>query len=183
MATAEELFTTEQAQSEHDHHVPTAGAMINHVLSNHVVLTNKLRQAAWFVRGATAGQLTATFAAINGENSDWIERIASALLDEGEIPATLMSEYSEWTMLAEDGAQKYRDADAMVSGLVNDFETDNLFVTRAIALANKEGRPALAATLTTLFGWNRHQVRVLQSLLGHSARFGLDDEDDDDDEF
>ncbi|KRM86783.1 stress induced DNA binding protein [Lacticaseibacillus thailandensis DSM 22698 = JCM 13996] len=157
--------------------------MINHILSNHVILTNKLRQATWFIRGVAAPQLATALRTTNQENSTWIDRVADALLDEGEIPANLMSEYASWTMLKEDGAQKYRDTDTIINGLVHDWDTDNLFVTRAIALANQEERPALAATMTALYGWNRHQIRLYQAVLGHAARTGLDDEDDDDDAF
>ena len=175
-------YTDEQAQAEHDHHVPTAGAMTNHILSNHVILTNRLHQAAWFVKGLAATQLAADFKTTNAENSAWIDRIADALLDENEIPASITSEYTAWTMLEEHGESKYLDAAGIIDGLVHDFNTDNLFVTRAIALAEKENRPAFAATLTELFGWNNRQIRQYQALLGNDARTGLNEEDDDDDD-
>ncbi len=172
-------YQQEQAQSDHDHHVPTAGAMTNHILSNHVLLTNRLRQAAWFVKGMNAVQLAATFSTTNAANSDWIERLAQGLLDEGEIPASITQEYTEWTMLAEHGEAKYLTAAEMVDGLVHDFDTDNLFITRAIALAEKENRPAFAALLVQLLGWNNRQIRQYQALLGRTAREGLEEEDDD----
>ncbi|WP_127849242.1 ferritin-like domain-containing protein [Lacticaseibacillus hulanensis] len=175
-------YAAEQAQSEADHHTPTAGAMTNHILSNHVVLTNRLRQAQWFVKGPNALQLAAAFKATNAANNEWIDRIAQDLLDEDEIPANITSEYSAWTMLQEHGESKYLDADALVQGIVSDLNTDNLFVTRAIALAQKENRPAFAAELVQLFGWNNRQIRQYQALLGNTARTGLDEEDDDDDE-
>jgi DNA-binding ferritin-like protein len=176
------LYAAEQEQSEHDHHVPTAGAMTNHILSNHVIMTNRLHQAEWFVKGANAIQLAADFKATNAENAEWIDRIAQALLDEDEIPANITSEYTAWTMLEEHGEVKYLSADEIVAGLVQDFNTDNLFVTRAIALAEKENRPAFAAELVALFGWNNRQIRKYQAVLGNTARVGLDEEDDDDDE-
>jgi len=63
--------------------------------------------------------------------------------------------------------------------LVNDFNTANLFVSRAIKLAQKEERFALATDMIDMLGYNQHQIRVLQSQLGKDAREGLDEEDDD----
>ena len=47
----EERYLAEQKQAEIDHHQPTAGAMADHILANLRVLTNKLVQAAWYVKG------------------------------------------------------------------------------------------------------------------------------------
>ena len=175
-------YAAEVKQSDHDHHNPTAGAMTNHIVSNHVVLTNQLRQLRWFVKGANATQLAADFKQTATENSAWIDRLGDDLLDENEIPANISREYAEWSMLEENGETKYLSADAMIDVLVHAFNTDNLFVTRAIALAQKENRPVLAAELVALLGWNNRQIRQYQAILGHDARFGLDEEDDDDDE-
>lgn len=178
----QEQYAAEVKQSDYDHKHPTAGAMTNHIISNHVVMTNRLRQATWFVKGLNAGQLAATFEATGAENFDWIDRIGQDLLDENEIPANIASEYAAWNMLEEHGEAKYLDAAGIIDGLVHDFNTDNLFVTRAIALAQKEDKPVLAAELTALYGWNNRQIRAYQALLGNTARVGLDEEDDDDDE-
>lgn len=175
-------YAAEQAQAEADHHTPTAGAMVNHILSNHVLLTNRLHQAEWFVKGAHALQLAAAFKSTGAENAAWIDRIAQILLDENEIPANITAEYSAWTMLQEHGESKYLDAAGLVDGLVHDFNTDNLFITRAIALAEKESRPAFAAELVQLLGWNNRQIRQYQAVLGNTARVGLDEEDDDDED-
>ncbi|WP_125571085.1 ferritin-like domain-containing protein [Lacticaseibacillus songhuajiangensis] len=175
-------YAAEQKQSDHDHHNPTAGAMTNHIVSNHVVLTNRLRQLRWFVKGANASQLAADFQQTATENSTWIDRLGDDLLDENEIPANISAEYGAWSMLEENGEIKYLSAAEMVDILVHDFNTDNLFITRAIALAQKEDRPALAAELVSLLGWNNRQIRQYQAILGHNARFGLDEEDDDDED-
>ncbi|WP_318530013.1 hypothetical protein [Secundilactobacillus paracollinoides] len=42
-------------------------------------------------------------------------------------------------------------------------------MTRAITLAEKEDRPAMAAYLTTILGQNNHDVRVLEDVLGHKV--------------
>ena len=83
-------------------------------------------------------------------------------------------------MLEENGAFKYQDAATLVAGTVKDFDTENLFVDRAIKLAEKEDRPALAAWLVAYRGRNNRQIRQLQAFLGHTARFGLGEEDDED---
>lgn len=175
-------YAAEVAQSDHDHKHPTAGAMTNHIVSNHVVMTNRLRQAQWFVKGPSALQLAAAFKDTNAANQDWIDRIAQDLLDENEIPANIASEYAAWNMLEEHGEVKYLSAAEIVDGIIHDFNTDNLFITRAIALANKEDRPFLSAELVALLGWNNRQIRSYQALLGNTARTGLDEEDDDDED-
>ncbi|WDF82913.1 ferritin-like domain-containing protein [Lacticaseibacillus pabuli] len=180
--TVKEQYAAEVAQSDYDHKHPTAGAMTNHIISNHVVMTNRLRQARWFVKGLNAGQLAATFKATGAANFDWIDRIGQDLLDEDEIPANIASEYAAWNMLAENGEAKYLDAAGMIDGIIHDFNTDNLFVTRAIALAQKENKPVLAAELTALYGWNNRQIRQYQALLGNTARVGLNEEDEDNDD-
>lgn len=182
--TTEEIkaqYAAEVEQSDYDHKHPTAGAMTNHIVSNHVVMTNRLRQAQWFVKGPNAMQLAAAFKATNAQNQTWIDRIAQDLLDENEIPANIASEYAAWNMLEERGEDKYLDAAGLVMGIVQDFNTDNLFVTRAIALAEKENKPVLAAELVALLGFNNRQIRLYQTLLGNTARVGLDEEDDDED--
>ncbi|WP_155286420.1 ferritin-like domain-containing protein [Lacticaseibacillus zhaodongensis] len=175
-------YAAEVKQSDHDHHNPTAGAMTNHIISNHVVMTNRLRQAEWFVKGPEAKQLATNFKETGLANNEWIDRIAQDLLDEGEIPANIASEYAEWNMLEEHGECKYLDAAGLIDGIVHDFNTDNLFVTRAIKLAEREDRPALAAELVALLGFNNRQIREYQALLGNTARVGLDEEDDDEDD-
>jgi hypothetical protein len=85
-------------------------------------------------------------------------------------------------MLNESGAKKYLSAEDQVSELVHDADTHNLFIDRAIKLAENEERPALAAFLVSLRGTNNHIIRELQAVLGNDARDGLDEEDDDDDE-
>lgn len=175
-------YAAEVKQSDYDHHHPTAGAMTNHIISNHVVLTNRLRQAEWFVKGLNAGTLAATFKASGQANFAWIDRLGQDLLDEDEVPANIASEYAEWNMLEEHGETKYLDAAGLIDGIVHDFNTDNLFVTRAIILAEKQSKPVLASELTALYGWNNRQIRQYQALLGNTARVGLDEEDDDDDD-
>ncbi|AKP67503.1 ferritin-like domain-containing protein [Companilactobacillus ginsenosidimutans] len=181
-ATIEAKFQAEQKQVDIDHHTPTAGAMTNHVLSNRMIMNMKLHQIEWFVKGPNAESYKAVIGQTIFENYDWYEKIAEQLLDEGEIPSSTTDEYKEYTMLEEHGENKYLDADEMLQTVVDDFVTDNMFVTRAIKLAEKEGRPAFNKLLIDLYGWNNHQIRIYQALLGKTATEGLEDDEDDDDE-
>ena len=63
-------------------------------------------------------------------------------------------------------------------------DTQTLFITKAIALAEKEDWPELAQNLTNLLAWIKEQIRLTQNFLGHDLREGLyNEEDDDDDDF
>ncbi|MFD1470967.1 ferritin-like domain-containing protein [Companilactobacillus mishanensis] len=179
-ATIESKFAAEQKQADADHHKPTAGAMTNHVLSNHAILNTKLHQIQWFVKGPNAENYKAVLSQVIYENYEWFDKIAEQLLDEGEIPSSTTDEYKEYTMLEEHGENKYLDADEMLETIVQDLVTDNMFVTRAIKLAEKEDRPAFQELLVEMYGWNNHQIRVFQGLLGKTATEGLEDDDDDD---
>ena len=65
--------------------------------------------------------------------------------------------------------------------MVKDFDTQTLFITKAIALANNESWPELSANLTNLMAWIKEQIRVTQDFLVHELKEGLYVEDDDDD--
>lgn len=180
-ATLDAKFAAEQKQADVDHHKPTAGAMTNHVLSNHLVMNIKLHQISWFIKGANAENYKAVLKQTISENNQWFDKIAEQLLDENELPSSTMKEYSDYTMLEEHGENKYLNAEEMLATVVNDLVTDNMFVTRAIKLAEKEDRPYFQQVLVELLGWNNHQIRIYQALLGKTATEGLGDDEDDED--
>ncbi|WP_350978025.1 hypothetical protein [Streptosporangium sp. NPDC002524] len=61
-----------------------------------------------------------------------------------------------------------------------DFQAQNMFITRAIKLANKEEKFALAAGVVELYGYNLQVIRNLAGDLGKSvADFHDEDEDND----
>ncbi|MCF7523316.1 DNA starvation/stationary phase protection protein [Levilactobacillus brevis] len=180
--TIEDRYAAEQAQTEHDHHVPTAGAMTNHILANLHISIVKFHQVRWSVKGPLAlsiRQLLTTYIATYRSQFD---ALGELLLDEGEIVSTTTKEYHDYNMLQESGDKKYYTATDQLNELVHDADTHNLFIDRAIKLAEKENRPALATFLVTLSGTNNHIIRELQAILGNSARTGLDDEDEDEDD-
>jgi DNA-binding ferritin-like protein len=178
-ATIEAKYTAEQKQTDTDHHTPTAGAMTNHVLSNHLVLNIKLHQLSWFIKGPNAENYKTILKQTINENNQWFDKIAEQLLDENELPSSTIKEYSDYTMLEEHGENKYLNAEEMLDTVVKDIVRDNMFVTRAIKLAEKENRPYFQKVLIDLLGWNNHQIRIYQALLGKTATEGLNDEDED----
>ncbi len=177
--TPEKLFEAEVKQADIDHHTPTAGAMTGHIVANMVVLADKLQQAKWYVKGINADSLRRLFGQLLTQAYQQRDSLGDCLIDEGLLAPTTQSEFSEYAMLQENGQNKYQAASWLINDFVHDYDTANLFVTRAIKLAEKEDRPVLAATLTSLLGANNHHIRTLQALLGKTPREGLDEDDED----
>jgi len=180
--TIEDQYAAELKQSDIDHHIPTAGAMTNHILSNLMVEYIKLNQAKWYVKGTDYFSLQTVYAQLLTANVAHFAALGDLLLDENQKPSSTTAELTKYSMLEENGAFKYNDATTMVAATIKDFDTENLFVDRAIKLAEKEERPALAAWLADYRGSNNRSIRQLQAFVGNDARTGLDEEDDDDDE-
>lgn len=90
-------------------------------------------------------------------------------------------QFKEYTMLEEDGASKYEDDQDQLFALVKDFDTQILFITKAIALAQKEAWPELNTNLIEFLAWIKEQICQSQNFLGHELREGLYTEEDDDD--
>ena len=176
--TVEDRYQAELKQSDIDHHTPTAGAMAGHIIANLVVLENKLQQAKWYVKGPERFSLQPQFGQLLIAAQKQRDELGDPLLDEGEIVPSTTSAFTEYTMLEEAGQNKYQTASWLVNNIVNDFETNNLFVTRAIKLSEKEDRPALAQYLTTLLFENNRAIANLQAYLGNDARTGLEDDED-----
>ncbi|MFB9769000.1 Dps family protein [Lactiplantibacillus modestisalitolerans] len=181
-ATIDELYAAELKQSDIDHHAPTAGAMTNHILSNLMVAYVKLSQVKWYVKGPESFSLRAEYQRLLDQNVQQFAELGDLLLDENQKPSSTTEELIKYSMLEENGAFKYQNASDLVAGTIKDFDTENLFVDRAIKLAEKEDRPALAAWLTDYRGSNNRNIRELQAYLGNDARTGLDEEDDDEDD-
>ena len=180
--TIEDRYAAEKAQTEHDHHVPTAGAMTNHILANLHISIVKFHQVRWSVKGPLALSVRQLLTTYITTYRNQFDALGELLLDEGEIVSTTTTEYHDYNMLQEGGDKKYYTATDQLNELIHDADTHNLFIDRAIKLAEKENRPALATFLVTLRGTNNHIIRELQAVLGNSARTGLDDEDEDDDD-
>lgn len=61
MNIVEEKFAQETKQADIDHHKPTAGAMVGHVLANFKLEEMKLIQAQLYVLGTTSQELSTLF--------------------------------------------------------------------------------------------------------------------------
>ncbi len=177
--SVEERYQAELKQSDVDHHTPTAGAMTGHIVANLVVLANKLQQAKWYVKGPERLALKQMFDQLLTTVRRQRDELGDRLLAEGEVVPSTTKAFTEYTMLTEAGQNKYQTADWLVDDFVHDYDTSNLFVTRAIKLAEKEDRPALAQFLTALLAENLQTIVGLQAFLGNDARTGLDDDDED----
>lgn len=177
MTTPAELFKNEVKQADIDHHTPTAGAMTGHVVANLVILANKLQQAKWYVKGINATTLKELFDKLLSQAYRQKDDLGKTLIDENLIVPSVQEEFDTYTMLEENGQNKYETADWLINNFVHDYDTENMFITRAIKLANKENRPVLALALTNLLAANKHNIATLQALLGKTARDGLDEEE------
>ena len=185
---AEEKYQAELKQSDIDHHTPTAGAMNSHIIANLAIHSLKINQASLFARGAASLFLSENAKKWLDFEKEEFEQLNHLLVNNGESIPTTTDQFKEFTMLEENGADKYDYGDAQLFALVKDFDTQTLFITKAIALAEKEDWPELAQNLTNLLAWIKEQIRLTQNFLGHDLREGLyneedEDEDDDDDDF
>lgn len=177
--TPAKQLAAEVVQSEHDHHVPTAGAMTGHVLSNLVIDQIKFRQGGFY---AGSRQVKETLMTLARDEETHFMSLAELMLDEGEVIPTTTGEFTKYTMIKENAANKYEDDSTLLKIAVEDLDTQNLFITRAIKLAVKEDKPALQAGLVNLLSFNQRQIRLLQGDLGRSLFEGREEDDDDDDE-
>lgn len=177
--TPAEKYQAEQAQAEIDHHTPTAGAMIGHIISNLKIQENKLWQSRYYAKGPDAFFITSEFSKILTEASAFLDQLNQLMLDEGEVIPTTTEEFSRYSMLEESGQRKYEETSTLIFDTVKDFNTQLLFVTRGMALAEKEEKPGLAQLLQTLYAWLKHQSAVLQRYLGHEVMEDLEEDDED----
>lgn len=179
--TSTEQYEQELKQSEIDHHTPTAGAMTGHIIANMLIHSLKISQAKLYAQGPAA-----LFMAQYGDR--WIahEQVMFATLDRllvnnGESIPTTTDQLKQFTMLKEDGASKYEAGNDQLFDLIKDFDTQTLFITKAITLGQQSDWPELVDILTGLLTWIKDQVALAQRFLGHDLKTGLYTEEDDDD--
>ncbi len=179
--TPAEQYQQELKQSEIDHHTPTAGAMTGHIIANLLLHSLKISQARFFARGMSDLFLTRLAPDWIAKEQEEFTTLSRLLVDRGESIPTTTDQFKEFAMIEEDGANKYRDGKEQLFQLVKDFDTQTLFITKAITLANKEDWPELQAALANLLGWINHQIAITQRFLDHDLREGLYSEEDDED--
>ncbi|WP_125604758.1 ferritin-like domain-containing protein [Lapidilactobacillus bayanensis] len=178
----EAKYQAELKQADIDHHKPTAGAMSGHIVANLWYFDVKLHQALWYLKGSEAISLQGFYQDLIAENRKQLDELGTILLDENELPPATVAEYTQYTKISEEPRLKYQTASAIVNETAHDFTTANMFIDRAIILAQRENRPVLADFLTKLRGYNNHQTRLLQAQLGKTAWEDLVEVDDDDED-
>lgn len=172
-----EKYQQELIQSEKDHHTPTAGAMTGHILANLVIQQQKLRQTLYSAKGTAQNFVAVNYPSILTEENRLYDQLNRLMLDEGEVIPTTTEEFVQYSMLTESGQLKYETAESLLWDAVKDFNTQLLFVTRGIALAEKESKFALAEFLKQIYGFLKHQIFVIQTYLGHEVTEGLLEEE------
>lgn len=185
--TPQECYEQEAAQSDKDHHTPTAGAMTGHIISNLFLDILKIRQAKLFAKGTTRLFLEQHAAQWIAVETEAIERLDSVLVSDNEMVPTTTEQLNEYGKLTEDPVRKYAAGEDQLTDLIHDFDWQLIFVGKAIALADNEGKTALSSVLSDFRFWAKQQILEAQLFLGNDPTDGLykevdDDDDDDDDE-
>lgn len=181
--TPQERYEEEMKQEEHDHHHnPTPGAMTNHILANIHTLHVKLHQYHWYVKGPQFFALHEKFEELYDENEEWFDRLAEVLLSNGQKPISTTEQFLKYTLLKEDGADKYLSAERMVENLVDDYRTTRDLTTRTIAMANEAGEDVLEDALIGYKATIDKTIWMLQAFVGKEAHEddpAFEDEEDD----
>lgn len=175
----EEKYQAEQIKSEQDHHTPTAAAMISHILANLFIHRTKLRQADYYLQGNVRGFSEAKLTAMIAEEDRFFDRLSQKVLAEGELIPTTLKEFNDYAMIKESGKLKYEADTVILNEIVADLTTQNLFITRGIALAEKEAKFGLAEFLKELYGWIKQQELIWQRYLGNEL---ISEPEEDEDE-
>jgi len=177
--TPQERLQEEQEHKEHVHHTKiNAAAIADHILGNIHTLHVKLHQYHWYVKGPHFFSLHNKIEELYNENEDWFDEIAERLLASGHKPASTTAEFEEYSMLSEDPANKYLNADKMVENIVDDFRSTRELAIRAIRLTQDEGDDAFEDTLITYKDHLDETIWMLQAFIGKEA---LEDDDTVDD--
>lgn len=181
--SSQELYEAELKQSNIDHHTPTAGAMTGHIIANLLLHSLTISQATLFAKGKASLFLAEYGPKWIAFEQDEFKQLNRILVNEGEAIPTTLDQFKEYTMIQEDGADKYSPGEEQLFNLVKDFDTQILFINKAIILAKNAEWFELETNLIHLHAWIKEQIRVTQRFLGHDLREGLYVEDDDDDDF
>lgn len=162
--TIEEKYDIELEKVEIDHRKPTAGAMLGHVLANLFIEKVRLMQAGFYAKNPNNRNL---FRGIAVQEDGWFYKIADLLLDEGELVPSTIKEFLHYhKFITDDPKAKYWIDTDLVQSFIMDFNNQNIFITRAIKLAQKEEKYALEESVKTLYGYNLKIIRDLAGIVG-----------------
>ncbi|GMA07544.1 DNA starvation/stationary phase protection protein [Tetragenococcus halophilus subsp. flandriensis] len=176
--TPEEKYQQELIQSEKDHHTPTAGAMIGHILANLHIHQNKLRQVSYYIKGVERSFVQEVFPELISKESRFFDELNYLMLDEDELIPTTTEEFTQYSMLEENGRLKYDTGNDLLMDICKDFSTQLLFITRGVMLSEDENKFGLAEFLKQLYAWIKHQIYSIQSYLGHEVSEGLEEDEE-----
>lgn len=169
----QEKLAAEKEYKNHVHHTQiNAAAVIDHVIANMHVLHVKLHQYHWYVKGANFYSLHKSFEDLYNENEEWFDTLAERLIVSGFKPASTTEEFQTYATITEDPADKYLDADEMVSQIVEDLRANREFTIKAIRLAQKEADDVLEDLLISYKATLDTNIWQLQAILGKDALEG-----------
>lgn len=164
--TPKELYEFEIRQSEFDHKNPTAGAMSGHVIANLQIMIQKVQQVKWYYTGEDKINLSSKLFDIIIQLIKYKDQLGEVLLDNLEMVPSVSESFSKYSMIEESGEKKYYSTQQMFKEIASDFETNNMFITRAIKLAEKEDLVTLKETLVQILAYSKHQLRLIKNSLG-----------------
>ena len=95
----EELYQAEQKQNEIDHHLPTAGAMTNHILANLRVMSTKLNQLEWYIKGNNYFADQQFLSSMRQTVDNYFNQLGHQLVNVGEKPSSITEEFSEYNVI------------------------------------------------------------------------------------
>lgn len=179
--TPQEKWEVELKQEEHDHNNPTAAAMTQHIIASIHTLHVKLHQYHWYVKGPHFFTLHEKFEELYDENDKWFDELAEKLLASGEKPVSTTEQFLKYTVLTEDGAEKYLTADKMVHSLIEDYRKVRDITGVSIKMAGDEENFVLEDTLIEYKEHIDFSLWTLQAYLGNEAYDGDDAMEDDED--
>lgn len=171
---AEEQYQAELIKVKESHHTPTAGAMTSHVLANLMIHATKLFQAYYSIKGSS---INGKLKELAQKEQAMAERLNELLLAEGEVIPTTTEKFKQYTMLEESGEFKYLPTADILTAQVADFNTELLFITRAIKLAEKADYFGLSEYLKEVYTNIKEAILYLQTYLGHEVTFGLEEDE------
>lgn len=178
----EELYQAEQKQNEINHHLPTAGAMTNHILANLRVMSTKLNQLEWYIKGNNYFADQQFLSSMRQTVDNYFNQLGHQLVNAGEKPSSITEEFSEYKMLMENARNKYLTDQEMLAMLVDDIQTSKMFISRAIILAQNESKFPLQNFLIELDGSFNQFSAAIQARLGKEPLEGLEEDDDEEDD-
>lgn len=178
----EDLYLAEQKQNDIDHHKPTAGAMTNHILSNLRVLSTKLNQVEWYLKGSKVFSDRQFISEMRLTVDNKFNQLGRQLVNVGEKPSSVTEEFTEYAMLEEDPRSKYLSDTEIFEMLVNDIQTSKLFISQAIVLAQNESKFPLQNFLIELDNQFNQYSATMQARLNKEPLEGFDEDEDDEDD-